>query len=258
MGERTGYTPGTFCWSDLTTTDQPAAKDFYVGLFGWEVQDMQVAEGVFYSMMSVDGKNVAAISPQPQQQRDAGVPPAWNSYVSVEDADETVERAKELGGTVHAPAFNVMGAGRMAVIQDPHGAYFPVWQPQNHFGAQLVNAPGAPVWNELASPDAEASSAFYSGLFGWTITPAEGAPMAYWSIKVGEANNGGMRELGPGEPPNWLAYFGVEDIDAAISKVGALGGTTMSGPIDIGIAKIAIVKDPQGGVFAIYAGEYQP
>jgi len=259
MGERAQYRPGTFCWSDLTTTDQAAAKAFYVGLFGWEVEDMPVGEGVFYSMMRVGGRDVAAISPQPQPQRDAGAPPTWNSYVSVEDADATVERAKELGGTAHAPAFDVMEAGRMAVIQDPQGAYFLIWQPRRHIGAELVNAPGALVWNELASPDIDASSAFYGALFGWTIAPAEGSTIPYWSIKNGEANAGGMRELSPpGMPPNWLAYFGVDDLDAALATAGELGGTTMFGPTDIEIAKIAVVKDPQGAVFAIYAGQYEP
>ncbi len=258
MGERTSYTPGTFSWTDLTTTDQAAAKAFYVGLFGWEAEDMPVGEGMVYSMMSVGGKNVAAISPQPQQQRDAGAPPAWNSYVTVEDADASVERAKELGGTVHAPAFDVMDVGRMAVIQDPQGAYFEVWQPRSHIGAGLVNAPGALVWNELVSPDLDASSAFYGGLFGWSVAEFEGSPMKYLSIKNGEANNGGMREPQEGEPPCWLVYFGVEDIDAALAKVTELGGSRLMGPQDIQIAKIAIAQDPQGAAFALYAGQLEP
>lgn len=259
MGERTQYAPGTFCWNDLTTTDQAAAKVFYSGLFGWEAEDMPVGEDVFYSMQRLGGKDVAAISPQPQTQRDAGVPPVWNSYVSVERADDAAERATALGGTVHAPPFDVMEAGRMAVIQDPQGAFFMVWQPRQHFGAALVNAPGAPVWNELASPDPDGSSAFYSRLFGWTVAPFEGGPEPYLSIKNGEANNGGIRQLSPpGTPPNWLVYFGVEDVEAALAKVAELGGTHIAGPIDIQIARIAIVQDPQGAVFALYAGQLEP
>lgn len=147
----------------------------------------------------------------------------------------------------------------MAVIQDPHGAYFMVWQAGQHFGAQLVNAPGALCWNELSSPDLAASSTFYSGLFAWTIEPAEGSPIPYLSIKNGEAYNGGIRELSPpGMPPNWIAYFAVEDTDAALAKAGQLGGTTMFGPQDIQIAKIAVVKDPQGAMFALYAGQLAP
>ncbi len=259
MGERTGYTPGTFCWVDLATTDPDAAKAFYNGLFGWENEDMPVEEGVYYSIQRADGKDVAAIAGQPPQQRDAGVPPAWNNYIWVDSADAAAERAQELGGTVHAPAFDVLEAGRMAVIQDPQGAYFMVWEPRNHRGAQLVNATGALVWNELASPDMDASAEFYSGLFGWDIAPFPDSPEPYFSVKVGEANNGGIRELAPpGTPPHWLAYFGVDDIDAGLARVEELGGTKLVGPIDIGIAKLGVVQDPQGAVFAIYAGALEP
>ena len=259
MGERAQYPPGTFCWTDLTTTDQQAAKAFYGELFGWEAEDMPVGEGVFYSMQRLRGKDVAAISPQPQQQRDAGAPPTWNSYVSVESADAAVERAKELGGTAHAPAFDVMEAGRMGVIQDPQGAFFMVWQPREHFGAALVNEPGTLVWNELNTPDPEGSVPFYSGVFGWKIEPFEGSPEPYLSIRNGDSNNGGIRALAqPGVPPHWLVYFGVEDIEASIATVERLGGSNMAGPIDIQIAKVAVVSDPQGAVLALYAGQLEP
>jgi uncharacterized protein len=259
MGERTQYAPGTFSWADVTTTDQRAAKAFYTGLFGWEIEDLPVGEGVAYSMARLDGRDVAAISPQPPQQRDAGAPPIWNSYITVDSADAAAERAKELGANVHAPPFDVMQAGRMAVIRDPQGAFFMAWEPRENVGAGLVNAPGALVWNELASPDLEASTAFYSALFGWTIAPFEGSPEPYLSIKNGDANNGGMREPSPpGTPPHWLVYFGTEDIDAALGKVEELGGMKLAGPIDIQMAKIAVVRDPQGAVFALYAGQMEP
>lgn len=259
MGERTQFAPGTFSWADLATTDQAAAKEFYSGLFGWVAQDMPVGEGVFYSMMSLDGKSVAAIAPQPQQQRDAGAPPSWQSYVTVEDADAVVERATELGGTAHAPAFDVMEAGRMAVLQDPHGAFFMIWQPRQHIGASLVNAPGALSWNELASPDFDVATAFYGGLFGWTFAPLEGSPEPYLLIQNGERGNGGVRPLmPPGVPPHWLVYFGVADLDASLSKLDQLGGSRVTEPTDIQVGRIAVVRDPQGAAFALYSGEFSP
>ncbi|MGD0452496.1 MAG: VOC family protein [Solirubrobacteraceae bacterium] len=257
MGQRSAYTPGTFCWSELATSDQGAAKAFYGALLGWEADDRPAGEGVYYSMQLIDGKLVAAIAAQPQQQRDAGVPPLWNSYVSVLDADAVAECAKELGAAVHAPPFDVMTVGRMAVIQDPQGAYFMLWQAREHIGAELVNAPGALVWNELQSPDLDASAAFYGDLFGWKIEESAGMADAYLTIKNGDANNGGMRELTPPAPPSWLTYFGVEDVDDALAKVDELGGSKLAGPIDIQIAKIAVVADPQGAVFALYAGELE-
>jgi predicted enzyme related to lactoylglutathione lyase len=257
MGERTNYTPGTFSWTDLTTTDQEGAKEFYSALFGWEATDEPVGDGISYSMMKLGGKDVAAISPQPQQQRDAGVPPVWNSYITVDSADDSLARAKQLGGTVHADAFDVMDVGRMGVVQDPQGAYFLVWQPKAHIGASLVNAPGALCWNELATPDIGASSGFYSELFGWTLEPMEGMEMPYSVIRTAAGNsNGGIRGLMPQEPPNWLVYIGSEDAGGTAAKAQELGGTLVAGPFPVGPGQAAVVRDPQGGVFALFSGHF--
>jgi predicted enzyme related to lactoylglutathione lyase len=259
MGERTKYAPGTFSWTDLTTTDQEAAKAFYSELFGWQTEDMPAGEGFNYTMCSLDGKSVAAISPQPQQQRDAGAPPAWNSYITVESADETLERAKNLSATVHAPAFDVLDVGRMGVVQDPQGAYFLVWEPKRHIGAELVNGPGLLSWNELATPDVDASASFYGELFGWKPEPFEGSEMPYTMIKTSDgATNGGIRNATEQEPTYWLVYFGVDDIDATAAKISELGGSTLMEPMDIGAGKVAIAQDPQGAVFALYAGRFEP
>jgi predicted enzyme related to lactoylglutathione lyase len=254
MAERTKYTPGTFCWTDLSTTDQAAAKQFYGALFGWEAVEYPVGEGITYSMMQIDGKDVGAISPQPQQQADAGVPPVWNSYVSVESADAAADSAQKLGATVHAPAFDVMDVGRMAVIQDPQGAFFMAWEPKQHHGASLVNAPGALTWNELASTDPEASADFYRDLFGWKIEPFEGME-GYLGIGTSEGQNGGIRAATENEPSYWLVYFGAEDADAGAAKASELGATPLV-QMDIGVGKIAVLQDPQGAVFALYAGHF--
>jgi uncharacterized protein len=258
MGERTEYTPGTFSWADLSTSDPEAAKAFYGGLFGWAADDMPAGEGVVYSMMSLDGKYVAGLGPQPDGQREAGVPPLWNSYVTVESADASAALAADLGGTVHAGPFDVVDAGRMAVITDPQGAFFMIWEKRARIGADLVNAPGALCWNELATTDPAAAGEFYAALLGWQVTPMEDMPMTYFVIMNGEQSNGGITELSPGPPPHWLVYFATEDIDAGLAKVGELGGTKLSGPHDIGIAKFAVVTDPQGAVFALYAGRLDP
>jgi uncharacterized protein len=256
MAERTQHTPGTFSWTDLNTTDQEGAKSFYSGLFGWEITDMPAGEGVVYSMAAIGGKWVGAISPQPQQQRDAGVPPAWNSYITVTDVDDAAARAGELGATVHAPPFDVMEAGRMAVVQDPQGAWVLLWQANQHIGAGLVNAPGALCWNELGSPDPEGSAKFYGDLLGWTTEPMEGGEMPYLVVKTADGHtNGGIRPPMPaGTPPFWLVYFAAEDLDASLAKVSELGGNVLMGNTDIGIARIGIAQDPQGAVFALYMG----
>jgi predicted enzyme related to lactoylglutathione lyase len=259
MGERAKYTPGTFSWADLTTTDQDAAKSFYGALFGWSANDIPAGEGVIYSMMQLGGRDVAAISPQQQQQRDAGVPPTWNSYITVESADAAVARATELGGSAHAPAFDVFEAGRMAVLQDPQGAYFMVWEPKQHIGAGIVNAHGALSWNELATSDMDASASFYSDFLGWKTEPFAQSPMPYLFIQTADGHgNGGMRRPQPQEPNYWLVYFGSDDIDATLGKIKELGGTELVGTTDIGVGKIAVAQDPQGAVFALYSGQVEP
>jgi uncharacterized protein len=258
MGERTKYAPGTFSWADLTTTDQDGAKAFYSGLFGWTANDVPAGEGVVYSMMQRSGKDVAAISPQQQQQRDAGIPPTWNSYVTVESADQTLERAKQLGGTVHAPAFDVFDAGRMGVIQDPQGAFVLAWEPKNHIGASLVNGHGLLSWNELATNDMDASAGFYRELFGWTTAPLPESEMPYYVVQTGDGHgNGGIRPAQPQEPNYWLVYFGSDDIGASLAKVKELGGSELVGATDIGVGSIAVAQDPQGAVFAFFAGQFE-
>jgi uncharacterized protein len=258
MAERTKYTPGTFSWTDLTTTDPDAAKAFYGPLFGWTAIDNPVGEGMIYSTMQIDGKDVAAISGQPEQQRAAGVPPAWNSYITVESADRALERAKQLGATVHAPAFDVFEFGRMGVVQDPQGAFFEVWEPKQHIGASYVNAPGALSWNELATADMDASATFYGELFGWTAEPFEGSEMPYRTVRTAAGTgNGGIRPRQGPEPTYWLVYFGADDVNASLAKVSDLGGSTLMGATDVGVGRIGIAQDPQGAVFALYEGQFE-
>ena len=259
MSQRTSYSPGTFSWADLTTPDQEAAKTFYSTLFGWVPDDQPVGDGIHYSLMKREGQDAAAISPQPVQQREAGVPPMWNSYITVRSADEALARAKALGATVHAEAFDVMDVGLMGVVQDPQGAFFLVWEPRRSIGATVVNAPAALSWNELHVPDLDAAEAFYGELFGWTTEPLANSPIPYRVIKNADGHtNGGMSSSAPpGTPPHWLVYFGVESVDTALGQVGELGGSTVMEPTDIGPAgRIAVARDPQGAVFALYSGHF--
>ena len=258
MAERTKYAPGTFSWTDLSTTDQEGAKKFYSGLFGWDAEDQPVGDGMTYSMMNIGGKPVAGISLQNEMQRQFGAPPAWNSYVTVESADAAADRANKLGANVIAPPFDVMDVGRMAVIQDPQGGFLMVWEPKLHIGSAIVNAHGALSWNELATADLDASADFYRELFGWKAEPFEGMAFPYRIIQNGDKSNGGIRPSQENEPTYWLVYFGTDDIDASLAKATELGGTTLMGATDIGMGTIAIVQDPQGAVFALYAGNFEP
>ncbi len=265
MGKRTSYQPGTFSWMDLATTDPEAAKTFYSRLFGWEAEDMPVPGGGTYSMMRLDGDNVAAIAAMQEQQREAGIPPFWFSYITVASADETAAAVKEAGGSIHAEPFDVMDAGRMAVVVDPTGAHFGIWEPGENIGAGRVNDPGCLTANELSTNDVAKAIEFYEQIFGWKVEPVDtqGAP-PYWMIGhdgAAEGRNGGMRELSPeqaeaGAPPHWLPYFTVESADGTIEATKSDGGDLAFGPMDLPTgARIAVLHDPQGAVFAIFEGE---
>lgn len=252
MGERTSYAPGTFCWVDLVAADHGAAKGFYASLFGWDYEESPLGAGASYSLARVDGKAVAAIVPLP----DPAVPPHWNCYVSVEDADAAAGRAQELGATVVLPAGDVGDSGRLAVIQDPQGAVLSVWQPGEHFGAALVNGPGLLSWNDLLSPDIEASAAFYRELFGWTIEAIPEAQGQYWSIANDGKPNGGLMPMPPGGRPAWNLYFGVEDVEAAVARASELGAGTLMGPMPVPGGRFAILRDPQNAVFSVVDGQF--
>jgi uncharacterized protein len=201
-------------------------------------------------MAKRDGKVVAALFGSEQ-------PPHWNCYVTVESVDDTTRRAAELGAGVVAEPFDVMDLGRMAVIADPTGAALCLWEPKSNPGAQLVNAPGAMTWNDLVTPDADAAAEFYSGLFGWTVEEIPNAN-GYRVIRNGERTNGGVFPADPagGTPPNWMPYFGHEDVDRLLGEIEGLGGVVHNGPLQMLQGTIAVLGDPQGAVFAVWTGSY--
>jgi len=253
MPTRTSYRSGTFCWVDLSTPDPEAAKAFYAELFGWSCDRHPIAR--------LEGEAVAAIVEQDAAESGRGVPPHWNNYVSVEDADASVARAGELGATILGDAFDIADEGRIGVVIDPTGAALCMWQPRSHIGAGIVNAPGALTWNELGTADVEAATGFYTALFGWqtqSVTPDGG----YRIVKLGERSNGSIRQQGPeeregGAPPFWMPYFVAADsVDVTATTAGELGGAAMLGPLDLpNGGRVAALADPQGAVFGVLEGE---
>jgi uncharacterized protein len=252
------HAPGTFCWPELATTDQKAAVAFYSSLFGWDVNESPAGPNETYSMFQLADRAVGAACSLRPEQRDQHVPPHWGSYVAVASADDAAKRAQELGGQVLAPPFDVMDAGRMAVIQDPTGAVFMVWQGNQHAGAQVMNEAGSLCWTELTTTDTAAAEKFYTQLFGWTPKhAAAGSPMEYTEFSVGGTPGIGMMakpaDMPAHIPSYWMPYFQVADTDASASKAKALGANVMVPPQDIpGTGRFAIISDPQGAVFAVF------
>jgi predicted enzyme related to lactoylglutathione lyase len=260
MPVMTAHRPGTFSWVDLAAHDVEVAERFYTQLFGWTADRMQFgpAEGDVYVMMRKDGRDAAAVYAMDPTQKAQGLPSAWLSYVTVESADKTAAKARTLGGTVLADAFDVMDAGRMALIGDPGGAMFAAWEPGRHVGAGIMNEPGSLCWNDLAARDMDAAIGFYGALFGWTGVRAQGTPAPYTTLMNGDTPAGGGIFAMPAEmaggPPHWSPYFAVEDADEAVRRAQELGATVQMTPHDLpGVGRFAILRDPQGAEFYVIA-----
>jgi uncharacterized protein len=248
---------GDFCWIELHTTNQAAAKDFYGSLFAWTVQDLPLGPGDYYTMFSLQGRNTGAATTLRKDQLAMGVPPHWLLYVATDNADNTAARAAELGGKVIVPVFQVMDAGRMAVLQDPTGAMFCVWLPGTHHGTGIAGVDGTLCWADLSTSDQERAGAFYSGLFGWEIMKEDENPAhAYWHIKNGEQFIGGIPPAShrdPKIPPHWEIYLQVSDCDTTAAKAKELGAKLYLLPKDFeNVGRISVIADPQGAVFAIF------
>lgn len=254
MPEMSSYEPGTPSWIDFSTDDMEKAIAFYEGLFGWKAEEAGDPEQTGgYRMFTLGGKAVAG----GMELRDQNQPPAWTSYVTVEDVDASVARAKELGGSVIAEPMDVMEAGRMAILADPEGALFALWQPREHIGAGIVNEFNTLTWNELRTRDPDAAKAFYGGLFGWDGLEF-GAMSGYtvWTVDDAppEQGRGGMidmavTEMPEGIPPHWDVTFSVEDADSIAEKCRELGGSIAAGPIDLPMGRMYTLQDPSGATF---------
>ena len=248
----TTYAPGTPSWVDLASPDLDASVGFYSSLFGWDAED-QGEEAGHYTMFEIGGVPVAGVGPIMME----GQPPSWTTYVSVDDADESIGKVKSAGGTVFVEPMDVLDVGRMAVFADPTGAAAAVWQPARHIGAGLVNEPGALAWNELNTRDTGAASGFYRAVFGWESESVDMGAMTYNELKLDGRTIAGMLDI-PADvpaqvPAHWLAYIGTADTDATIAAATGAGGALFVGPVDIPAGRFAVLSDPAGAMFGVIA-----
>ena len=248
----TPWPAGYPCWVDLMTTDLDAAKEFYTGLFGWNLTDTG-EEGGHYQMADVGGKPVAGIGPHPPGQE--GLPAVWTTYLASADVDATCEKASAAGGVLLAPPFDVMDVGRMAIVQDPTGAIFGVWQAKAHIGAELANESGSFVWNELMTRDYERAKAFYGDVFGYAFSEIGDENFSYCTLDVDGRPVGGLGAL-PDEvpkevPAHWRVYFAVDDADKSLSRAAELGGAILRPAEDMPYGRWGDAADGQGAMFAL-------
>jgi uncharacterized protein len=247
------YPTSSFCWLELATTDQNAAKKFYSNLFGWAVADMPMGPGEVYTLFKL-GDRDAGTAVYTLRNEQKGMPPNWSIYIAVENADASAKRASELGGKLCVPPFDVFDMGRMAVVQDPTGAAFCLWQAKQKPNA-VTGVDGTLCWADLNTPDPEQAKKFYSSLLGWKFEKSEHDSSGYLHIKNGEQYIGGLpsAQQRPPSPPHWLPYIQISDCDAVAAKAKATSGRFFLEPMTMeGVGRFAVIADPQGAAFAIF------
>jgi predicted enzyme related to lactoylglutathione lyase len=237
-------------WVDLSSTDAEGSRRFYGELFGWNVEVNDDPQYGGYALARVDGGDAAGIGPQ----QAPGAPTAWNVYVGTPDAEALGGAVSAAGGTVVMPAFDVGDQGRMAVFQDPAGAFFSAWQPGG-MGSFVSERANTYAWAELNSRDPGKAIAFYERVFGWTHRTSDMGGTDYTELQLDGESIAGvlpMNEMFPPEVPSyWSVYFGVDDVDAKFAKALSLGAHEMVSPQDFPGGRFAIVSDPQGGMFGL-------
>lgn len=250
MAKIESYTPGSFCWAELATTDAAAAKQFYGDMFGWSALDHPMPNGV-YTMFQSGGDDAGAVYQAP-----AGVPTHWGVYFAVTDVHASAAQIEPLGGKIVMGPMDI-GAGIMVVAQDPQGAHFSLWQAKRHIGATYAGPLGKIVWPELDTPDAAGAIAFYSALLGWKTKPETGTDTAqYVEWVIDGASMGGLLPMRgdewQGVPPHWIIYITVADCDERAKRATELGGKICVPPTEIpNVGRFSVIADPQGAAFSI-------
>ncbi len=250
----TSFANGAPCWADVMLPDLEAGKRFYGELLGWTFEDSGPEFGHYTSAFR-DGEPVAGLMPK----QDGRTPTAWTVYLATDDAAATVQKAREAGGQVIAEPMKVGEVGTMAVLSDPSGAVFGIWQPGEHKGFGKRNEPGSFCWVELRTRGSKVADPFYRQLFGYRTRQIgqAGGEMDYETWAVGDAEGpvAGRLQMGPEFPaelpPHFLLYFSVSDCDEAAETIRRLGGQVHSGPHDSPFGRIANVADDQGAAFAV-------
>lgn len=245
---------GAPCWVELYTSDPDRAAAFYGPLFGWEAETPNPEFGG-YRNFTKDGVRIAGCM---INDGTSGTPDVWSVYLEVEDTAATVGKATERGAQIIVPAMPVGDFGTMAVIIDPTGAAVGVWQPDTHPGFGRVAEPGAPAWFELHTRSYDDAVKFYADVFGWdTHVVSDTDDFRYTTFGADDEARAGIMDaaahLAEGEPSHWQVYFAVEDADAALGQITALGGSVVQPPEDTPYGRLATAADPTGTRFKIAA-----
>lgn len=234
---------------DIGTPDPQATGEFYRALFGWEV-DLGDDAAENYQYATLHGEHVAGVRPDTQ------APPAWTLYFGTDDIAASAKAAESAGGqVVHGPV-EIPGQGHVAVVIDPTGAAFGLWQPTMDWSFRY-GKPAGFTWAELHTPLGADADAFYAKLFPYEQTQiGDGEHFDYtvWGLEGPPVVGRQQAAADSDAPAHWLVYFDVDPevgTDALVEKAREAGGTVLVEPADIPAGRTATIADPSGAVFAL-------
>jgi uncharacterized protein len=232
----TGYGEGVPCWVDAQLPDVAAGKRFYGELFGWAFEEAY--DSTVWALK--DGERVAALA----RKADGRLPTVWTVYFAAPDADALAERIRGAGGQVVIPPVPVgAGLGSAALVTDPEGAVFALWQPGSHPGFGKRYEVDTFVWVELYARDTDLVNTFYGALFHDALFGPDAKP---------DFGRAAVSDVFPAEmPPHFLVHFRVADCEAAVGTVTRLGGRVQAPPFETSYGTVAVVTDNQGASFAV-------
>jgi predicted enzyme related to lactoylglutathione lyase len=237
-------------WVDLAAKDPAAARDFYSKVFGWNIEVNPDPQYGGYALAKIGGHDAAGIGGMMSPEQ----PSAWSLYIGSDDLDALARRVTDAGGTVAMPAFDVGDQGKMAVFQDPSGAFISAWQGtrMNGFQTDGANAFG---WGEVSARGVDKVVPFYERVFGWTPKTVGSPDQPYTEFQVDGHSIAGAAEMNPMVPAQvpsyWQVYFTVDDVDASHRKATDAGARELVAPMDFPGGRMSILSDPQGASFGL-------
>jgi predicted enzyme related to lactoylglutathione lyase len=255
------YTLGRFVWRELFTRDVEGAKRFYGALFGWTWEDRPMGPDWSYTLWKNGDKQIGGMMDLADMPGDSEkIPPHWAVYVSVENVDETAQRAVEAGGKILSDCHDIPGVGRFAVLQDPDGAVFNLFRSANGDPEDGMPGVGEFCWESLSMTNPAKALAFYQSIIGWgTTTMGEGENAMTLFTRVANGEPVTLASTGPapeGTPSNWMTFVGVADAAETVATCCTLGGTVLVDRTPIpDVGAFAILQDPCGTVFAVFEAD---
>lgn len=204
------YDAGDICWATVSGPDPDAVCAFYVAVLGWGTDDIGIR------VLTAEGGPVAACASTPSA-ADRG---RWILSVAVSRVERTARRVESAGGTVVEPPHDVGTLGRAALVADPGGAVFGLWQGKDLPGASVAARTGSRHWTVVTVPDMDRALAFYRRALGWT--PRN--PWHYPEQNVMHRRRVTL-ERAPEPPFQWVPWFGLDSSRTAAARAVAAGGT---------------------------------